>query len=287
MTRALFPELYFKTDFVFKISYEGSSFDGRINLDNLAEELSGFAHCLNTILLSARREKAIDINPYDYEFVVEPFKKGSFKKVIKLVTKKIEKHPATTNTALTIALIFVGIGQIIVTAQSNKIQSTAKELSQTTIDKIKLELLTDSEFLKSYSKVVNPLNQSGDKVRLTKPDETEYEIDFSQKSDFVKLGEDDFEFVTEVQETLVGRVTRVDLTATKNALGFKVNDSGTTIPCSFLDSINSEERKELLDKWIEITGISGKVGEERRHVTIYSYKVIPPHGQGNLPFIEQ
>ncbi len=283
MNQELFPSLIPKADFIFKVYYEGDSFDGKISLHSLAEELAGFEYCLKTITSLALKANILDINPIEYEFIVEPFEKGSFRKVIKLIPKNIEKHPTLINATLTIALIFVGVGQIIAT---NNADNSTTVLSQSSIDKIKLELLTDKDFLRSYSKVVEPLNDKTDKLRLIKPDSSEYEINYAQKDNFNNLANDDYEFITEHQETLVGRVTRVDLTATKNALGFKVNDTGATIPCSFLDSINVDERKELLDEWIEISGITEKSEKERRHIRILNYKVINQPKQTELPMLE-
>lgn len=283
MNQELFPNLIPRVDFIFKVYYEGDSFDGKINLHNLAEELTGFEYCLRTITSLAYKRNILDINPVEYEFVVEPFEKGSFRKVIKLIPKNLEKYPSTTSAALTVALIFVGIGQIIV---ANNTNNSTQPISQSSIDKIKLELLTDKDFLRSYSKVVDPLTNKTDKLRLIKPDNTEYEINYAQKDNFDNLANDDYEFITEHEETLIGRVTRVDLTATKNALGFKVNDSGVTIPCSFLDSINVDERKELLDQWIEISGITEKSEKERRHIKIFHYKVVNQPKQTELPMLE-
>lgn len=286
MSDSLFPGLITLSDSLFIVSYEGPSFDGKIGLHDLAEEIAGFEICLNSILQAARRGKIIDINPYDFEFVVEPFQKGSFKKVIKLVPKQIEKYPATTNAALTIALIFVGIGQVIVSHGSQDVQNLTPALLQSVTDKVKLELLVDKDFLKAYAKIVDPLTQTTDAVKFTQPNNKTFGISYAEKEKFVDLTNDDLEFITEEPETLIGRVTRVDLTATKNALGIKVNDSGSTVPCSFLDSIGSGERKDLLDKWIQITGITGRVGEERKHITIYSYELAPQSEQAVLPFIE-
>lgn len=285
MSKTLFPELEINTDFIFHISYEGDSFDGQINLANLAEEISGLSYCLNRILSSSRSSRILDINPQEYEFIVEPFKKGSFKKTIKIVAKTIEKYPATTNAALTIALIFVGIGQIVTASNASKIIQSQNH-GETTIDTIKLELLSDKEFLRSFSKVVTPLTEQNDRVIFTNPDNSNYEINYGDKAAFEDLAEDDYEFLKEVPETLMGRVTRVDLTATKNAIGFKINDSGTTIPASFVDPISPEERKNLLDETIEITGITSKVGVERRHIVIYSYKITQKQEQSVLPFVE-
>lgn len=290
MSNELFPGLIEKSDFIFKISYEGNSFDGKINLHDLSEELVGFDYCLNSILSLAYKQNILDINPLEYEIIVEPFQKGSFKKIFRLTPKKIEKtlgkYKYSTNAVFTVALIFVGVGQIIVAANQNEINSMPQVLSQSSIDKIKLELLTDKEFLKAYSKVVSPLSDSTDSVRLVKPDNTEYSIDYSQKEKFNNFADEDFEFITEINETLYGRITRVDLTATKNAVGFKVNDSGITVPCSFLDSINADERKDLLDQWIEISGKTEKKGKERIHITIYTYKVINQPIQTELPLLE-
>jgi hypothetical protein len=287
MNQVLFKELAVPNNFVFQLSYKGPSFEGQISLKDLTEELAGFDYCLNTILSIANREKILDINPYEYEFVVEPFQKGSFKKRIKLVAKTIEKYPASANTILTIALTFVGIGQLIVMLQSNNLQRTLQDNSNTNnIDKIKLELLNDKDFLAAYAKVVIPLSKPTDSLTFVQPNNAEYVISYKDKIKFIEAAGDNIEFETQISESLEGRITRVDLTATKNALGFKVNDTGSTIPCSFLDSINPEERKKLLDKWIHITGITSKVGGERKHIIIYNYQVIAQTEQGVIPFGE-
>lgn len=287
MSNSLFPGLITLSDSIFVVSYEGPSFDGKISLHDLAEEIAGFEICLNSILQAARRGKIIDINPYDFEFVVEPFQKGSFKKIIKLIPKQAEKYPATTNAALTIALIFTTVGQIIVSHKSQDVQNLTPVLLQSVTDKVKLELLTDKDFLRAYAKIVDPLSQQDDAIKFTQSNNKTFGISYAEKEKFFDLTNDDLEFITDVPETLTGRVTRVDLTATKNALGFKVNDTGTTIPCSFLDSIGSVERKKLLDQWIQITGITGKVGEERKHIIIYNYELAPQPEQAVLPFIER
>lgn len=286
MSAGLFPALEIRNNFVLDICYDGPSFNGRINLGSLAEEIDGFSYCLNSILLTARREGILNLNPSEYEFVLAPFKKGSFLQRIVLIPKTIEKYPATTNAALAVGAIFVGIGTIVVGMQANQIARNDKGLSGGDIERIKYELLTDKEFARAYARVVNPLSTQNDTLLLTAPDNKAQKINFSDKPNFATLADEDFEFISEVKETLVGRVTRVDLTATKNALGFKVNDSGASIPASFLDSIDAEERKDLLDKWIEIEGIAEKNGKERKAITIYSYKLVSRAEQEALPFIE-
>ena len=120
------------------------------------------------------------------------------------------------------------------------------------------------------------IKNKNDRVIFTKPDREKSTISYEEREEFIKLGGDQEDMVErEISETLRGRITRVDLDAIKNNLGFKVENKGVAIPTSFTQKPGLEEMGTLLGRWIELTGIVTKTGEETKSIRIESYQIIP------------
>jgi predicted RNA-binding protein len=75
-------------------------------------------------------------------------------------------------------------------------------------------------------------------------------------------------------EQLSGRITRVDLDASKRHVGFKVDGEGATIDATFTDKPSDEVMNSLLGEWAQIKGTVKYVGGQRNHIDIQEYNIV-------------
>jgi predicted RNA-binding protein len=284
MTETLFQTEELE-DYVLEITYKGSSFDGQMELLSLEKELKGLDTSLQSIINTLSRHKRISFKSNDVLVYVEAFEKGSFRKRIKIVMKTVEKYPA--NVAL-VGVIFAGTFGLISELKSDEIKKMSPELMAKIGDGVKIELLKDSEFLIAARDVVSPLNKEDDQLVIKQADAKEVIINEEDKEGFYKLSgqEDNMSFESENNEELVGKVTRVDLDATKNHIGFKVDNKGTTILCTLVDKISQEDMKNLLGQWLRISGKVTTIDGVKTHIYISIYQIIEPVKQTDIPFDE-
>lgn len=272
MKDTLFPKIRLE-DFLLDVEYQGPSFLGKMEINHLGREILGMEDCLKIIIQILSKYKKINFNINDVEIFVETFQEGSFRKRIQITLKTLEKYPVTY---MAIVTLFVGVLIAIPQYRADKIREMSPELMTQIKDQIKIELLKDKQFLKSISDIVRPIKNKNDMVIFTKPDREKSTISYEEREEFIKLGGDQEDMVErEISETLRGRITRVDLDAIKNNLGFKVENKGVAIPTSFTQKPELEELGILLGRWIELTGIVTKTGEETKSIRIESYQIIP------------
>jgi len=289
MTNALFPTVE-TGDYLLDIKYQGASFNGVMEIDALGRELLGLEACLQRTIEILKKHKKIDFTLNDVDIFVEAFEKGSFRKKVKLVFKKgirgIEKHPATSNV---VAVLFVGAMTVIATLKAGEMKEPSAATLEKIKDQVKLELVQDKTFVSGLSEFVRPIQAEDDKLVIKDSVEKETVVDYEQKTKIVEATgtEEQVEQENEKFETLKGHVTRVDLDADVNHIGFKVDNKGSLVLCNLPENITREQMKEYLDSWINVSGLVTYYGAERKHMKVETIEVIPKPEQTKIDFTKK
>lgn len=272
MDNSLFPAKPIP-DYLLSIKYQGTSFDGVIEINALGQEILGLQTCLQRTIETLKKHKRIDFSLNDVDIYIEAFEHGSFAKKVKLAFKQgvktVEKYPATSGI---VAVVFVGM----LTVYAQLKTADTKELSSTAVaelkDQVKAELVKDKAFQDGLAAVVGPIRTEQDKLIVTDPSQQEKEavIDNEQKNKIIELAEGSSETTPDSSgyETLKGHVTRVDLDADINHIGLKINDKGALVLCTLPSNITRDQMKEFLDKWVEVEGVVTYKNGERKHVNV-------------------
>lgn len=262
--------------------YSGSSFQGRIDIDDLSKELEGLSRALKKVIVVTARHDQSHVSLKDISIVVEPFTEGSFRKKVRVLPKK-SIPSGKVNNYITAGLLLCEIIGLIKSNGVSEITKMSPQLQVRIRDQVKVELLKDPSFLKDVSALSAPLMQLDDKLVLTHSSSTKVELDISDKKmlEAVTMLEDD---VSEYKASriLVGRVTRVDLDATINHIGFKVDDKGATINCTFIEDMNQSSKRNLLGAWVRLEGLVTYKGKEPIKIDISAINEAVPPKQGVL-----
>lgn len=255
-------------DYLFDVKYDGNSFDGKMEIGHLALELKSLNFCLNEIILALKNEKRTDLVLGDYSIVVEAFQNNCFKKRIKLITKKIEKYPATTAA---VVAIFIGVINAIplYIKSDNKI---SPELLQQVTDSVSLKLLSSSNFRQSVSNIVaKPLEEPSDKSNILPPPESNIGpavITYKEKNNYIE-NVDNVTSTTKEEESsaehtrndlIYGRIVAMDLDATVQQIDFKIFGDNRRVHGTLSVGLNINDYKNLLGEFVEIDGIITEAG---------------------------
>lgn len=286
MNNSLFPEIPIP-DYLLDIKYQGTSFNGVMEIDALGREILGLEVCLQRTIEVLKKHKKIDFSLNDVEIYIEAFEHGSFRKKVKLVfkngAKTLEKYPATSNV---VAVVFVGMVGAFVALKPAEIRELPPNVIESLKDQVKLELIQDKAFIGGLAEVVRPIRTSEDQLIITDSFKKEAVVGYEQKNDIVQLTESGDKDVPDsnVYENLKGHVTRVDLDADINHIGFKVDDKGALVLCTLPSNITRDQMKEFLDKWVQIDGIVTYKNGERKHVKVDHMTLIVKPSQAQIDF---
>jgi hypothetical protein len=286
MENSLFPKIE-ANDYLLDIKYEGTSFNGVMEIDALGRELLGLEICLQRTIEVLKKHKKIDFSLNEVDILVEAFERGSFKKKIKLVFKKgikgIEGHPATSNIVATFLISTIGV---LATLHASEIKQPSPKTIEKLKDQVKIELIQDKEFTAGLSDFVRPIKSTEDRLIIKDPVQKELVLDYEQKTNILTASSKEEKDETEKQifETLKGHITRVDLDADVNHIGFKVEDKGALVLCNLPVNITREQMKDFLDAWVEIHGLVTYYGPERKHVKVETIKLVTKSQQSEIVF---
>lgn len=270
-------------NYLLDIHYQGPSFDGEMEISQLGNEIIGLDRAIKIIIHTLAKHKKLGVKESDIEIYIEGFEKGSFRERVKIVIKTVEAYPTTS---IAISTILATTITLIPQLTAKEIRLMSPELKQEIRDEVKISLLSDKEFQKSLAAIVMPLQNKSDSLVATTTDKTQSIISHSEKVEFMKLAEPDDEKIEEDSHSndFEGRITRVDLGATKNNVGFKMNDTGATIVCTFREQMTESEMTQLLGKWVKITGVVTYVNEKIDRIEIDTYTLMTPPIQQDFNF---
>lgn len=270
---------------ILEIKYVGPSFDGQMEIGSLSDEINGLENALKIIILTLFRNGRINFKLDDITIFVQTLERGSFKHGVKIVWKRFNKNSGGISTIFTI-LSFVLI--LIKDNGGIKIKEMSSQLISEIGDQVKVELLQDHQFHKAIADIVRPIKDKNDKLIFTTEDQnTPLVVSCEDKEEFLKLTENQQQTTLpdgEYHEVLKGRINLVNIDATKNNIGFKINGIGNTIPTSLPIANDINEMKMLLDQWIEINATSTVVDGRITHINVDRYHLI---SQQSLDFFKK
>lgn len=273
MDNTLFPEEILP-EYLFDLKYEGPSFDGKMEIGVLVNEIAGLKEIIKIASSTLLRNKKINFGPDDIDIFIEAFEKGSFKKRVKLVLKDLNECQG----AIALASLIISVIILIQQNNPNELKDMSPQLISQISDPVKIELLQNKTFLSNTSNVIMPLGVEGDQLLIGAPKNDTTIIKYSDKSKFSGLVEevkDETDLNGYVDEVLVGRINRVDLDATKRHIGFKVNSEGNSMPATLSDESKSAVNiRDLLGQIVEIESRTSFKNGLRDHLEIKNLKII-------------
>ena len=304
---SLFPENDIKLEDLFlEVKYDGPSFDGVMNIQDLGNELLGIEYCLTKIIneLVKTNEELSEADIESLQILTEGFVNNCFKKKIKFKAflDEIEKRPVLISIlffVITIysetALIQINInntntvsmlrsGQIPIGQYQQikdlPIPDNAKEIIRSN--------LIDKKYREESAKIVIPLKNDNDNLKLSSSVlEESVIIDNTNKQSFfiIDLPTEQEQDVTEEIKTIKGRINSINLDATKNQIGFKVKNEGNEIHCHLSENLSIDDYKSnYLGEWVEITGKISRAGDIIKEIEIEKLKKITKLGQIDITF---
>jgi hypothetical protein len=304
---SLFPENDIKLEDLFlEVKYDGPSFDGVMNIQDLGNELLGIEYCLTKIIneLVKTNKELSEADIESLQILTEGFVNNCFKKKIKFKAflDEIEKRPVLISIlffVITIysetALIQINInntntvsmlrsGQIPIGQYQQikdlPIPDNAKEIIRSN--------LIDKKYREESAKIVMPLKNDNDNLELSSSVlEESVIIDNTNKQSFfiIDLPTEQEQDVTEEIKTIQGRINSINLDATKNQIGFKVKNEGNEIHCHLSENLSIDDYKSnYLGEWVEITGKISRVGDIIKEIEIEKLKKITKLGQIDITF---
>ena len=304
---SLFPENDIKLEDLFlEVKYDGPSFDGVMNIQDLGNELLGIEYCLTKIIneLVKTNKELSEADIESLQILTEGFVNNCFKKKIKFKAflDEIEKRPVLISIlffVITIysetALIQINInntntvsmlrsGQIPIGQYQQikdlPIPDNAKEIIRSN--------LIDKKYREESAKIVIPLKNDNDNLKLSSSVlEESVIIDNTNKQSFfiIDLPTEQEQDVTEEIKTIQGRINSINLDATKNQIGFKVKNEGNEIHCHLSENLSIDDYKSnYLGEWVEITGKISQVGDIIKEIEIEKLKKITKLGQIDITF---
>ena len=304
---SLFPENDIKLEDLFlEVKYDGPSFDGVMNIQDLGNELLGIEYCLTKIIneLVKTNKELSEADIESLQILTEGFVNNCFKKKIKFKAflDEIEKRPVLISIlffVITIysetALIQINInntntvsmlrsGQIPIGQYQQikdlPIPDNAKEIIRSN--------LIDKKYREESAKIVIPLKNDNDNLKLSSSVlEESVIIDNTNKQSFfiIDLPTEQEQDVTEEIKTIQGRINSINLDATKNQIGFKVKNEGNEIHCHLSENLSIDDYKSnYLGEWVEITGKISRAGDIIKEIEIEKLKKITKLGQIDITF---
>ncbi|MCF7815880.1 MAG: hypothetical protein K9M10_04105 [Candidatus Pacebacteria bacterium] len=264
--------------YLFEIVFHGPSFEGVMEIDALAKEIQGLEDILKAGVHSLKKSKRINIGNDDIIIYVAAFEKSSFKKRILIFNKKTGEY----QHLIALSALMITLFQFVSSKEPDDIRQLTPAQIVEIRDEVAVELLQSPAFLKATAAIVQSVSTEGDMCKFTAPDKKEITItpEISRKMQELAVPAEEVED-GEFYEIIPGRISKVDLDASKRHIGFKYNGEGDTIDATFEEKPDSEVLKSLLGAWVEVRGNVSYVGANRKHITIKEYSVMT---QGQITF---
>jgi hypothetical protein len=304
---SLFPENEIKLEDLFlEIKYDGPSFDGVMNIQDLGNELLGIEYCLKKIindLVETNKELSkADID--SLQILTEGFVNNCFKKKIKFYWENVENHPAKVTIFIAIIVALINTYGNTQSIQININYTNTVEMLKTgqipkeqyrqiqnlpipnNVKKIIESNLLDKKYREASAKTIMPLKNDNDNLETSSPVlENSVIIDNSNKESFLVVDspQEQEEDVIDEDKTIKGRISSINLDATKNQIGFKENNEGIEIRCHLPGNLDINDYKyDYLGEWVEITGKVSCVGKIIKKIDISKLDKSFKSGQVNL-----
>ncbi len=270
MKNSLFPDLEILPENLFlDLKYDGDSFKGVMEIRSLGQELLSLEYCLQSIIKKLKKKKAFKgLKESDFEIVVEGLINNCFRKKIVFYLDEIENRPQLVSL---IKWAVGSLGGVIFTVSGvpqdliSKIDSKniPTEIIQEIKDDVTRDLITNAEFRKNLSQIVGiPLKKENDTLNISSPMFAEEQqnlfINKDNKKNFLEIAGSSEKKVEKIEkkvyDKISGRINAIDLDATKNKVGFKVDNEGNEIKCSLREGLEVDDLKDYLGSWVEIDG---------------------------------
>lgn len=269
--------------YILAFRYHGTSFDGQIELGKLAKELDGLSVALRILIDFLSRHGRLPMLARDLVIVVEPFGHGSFLKRIKAVNKHLKEYKATYDTGLLLGTFLMTTLGTVRTFTARQIVEMSPEVQSAIHDAVRVEVLKNADFRRGLASIAEPLVQDDDKLELTTTNNQNLDIDREDKLKLeVLAGKENVPVIRVQEETLIGRITRVDLDAYNNHLGLKVDGSGMTVKCTLKNEVTQEEMTSFLGKWVTVSGTTTFQDNVRAKIDVTAIELTEPLTQKSM-----
>jgi hypothetical protein len=235
-------------------TYEGSSFDGRMELPKLTSQLRSTEILIKELINELYKQKKLT-NPETKVYL--ELKKGSFQEIISIVFN----HP------FAIAVI----GGSIVAIFNKLLNKTPK-----TKDTISNNIINNYGIINNINSIVNPLQNNDDKLTISLPDSQEKVINFDDKlklsTSINNIKVTDESYFEIIEEEFFGNLNSVNVKDEK--FGFIMEGSTKIIPTRFDDEPNLDEIKNILAERLKIKAraMYSKT-KELKKLEIISYEI--------------
>jgi hypothetical protein len=302
---SLFPENDIKLEDLFlEVKYDGPSFDGVMNIQDLGNELLGIEYCLTKIIneLVKTNKELSEADIESLQILTEGFVNNCFKKKIKFFFDDIENRPVLIHLLRTVIVTYMASQsmQIYLNSSDTKSMLKSDQIPKEQCQQIKdlpipdnakeiiKSNLIDKKYREESAKIVIPLKNDNDNLESSSSVlEESVIIDNTNKQSFfiIDSPKEQEQYVTEEIKTIQGRINSINLDATKNQIGFKVKNEGNEIHCHLSENLSIDDYKSnYLGEWVEITGKISQVGDIIKEIEIEKLKKITKPGQINIAF---
>jgi hypothetical protein len=245
-------KLYNRDEITF--TYEGSSFDGKMELPKLTAQLQSTEILIKELVNELYRQKKLN-NTQSTKVYLE-LKKGSFQEIISIIFN----HP--------FAISVVG-GSIV--AIVNKLLKKQEAKSEINIENIS----NNYGIINNINLIINPLQKKGDKLIISLPDSKQEIIHYDDKEiisqSISELKQDDESSFEVVEEEFFGNLNSVNIKQGK--FGFILEGTNKVIPVSFDEKPNISEIKELLAERVKIKARATIENDELKKLDIIDYEI--------------
>ncbi|SHN94152.1 hypothetical protein, partial [bacterium endosymbiont of Bathymodiolus sp. 5 South] len=259
---SLFPENDIKLEDLFlEIKYDGPSFDGVMNIQDLGNELLGIEYCLTKIINDLVRidKELSEADIESLQILTEGFVNNCFKKKLKFFLSNLSENLANTpilRSTLKAAIDTYLHTQSVQTSLSRGDTKSMLKSGQIPIGQyqqikdlpipdnakeIIRSNLIDKKYREESAKIVIPLKNDNDNLESSSPVlEESVIIDNTNKQSFFIIDSptEQEQDVTEERKTIKGRINSINLDATKNQIGFKVKNEGNEIHCHLSENLS-------------------------------------------------
>lgn len=238
------------------IIYEGPSFNNKIELNDLRTQLKSTEYLINDIVDELFRNKASPVDSKGIKIYLK-LKRGSFAEIISVVLTSPIAEGIVIGCIIGIFNHFLN--------RKNKGPT-----------KVNIENMTNNFlFAKNVDKIVSPLHQKGDKVKMISEinPKISTEVIFEEQG-YIKeyLKELDKSSVYEsYEEEFFGYLSRVNIDTDK--FGFTLEGSNKKVPVIFVSHLNLRDIRNILGERIRIKAIARYKNKELCKLEIEEYEI--------------
>ncbi|MFZ3076939.1 MAG: hypothetical protein WA139_00620 [Candidatus Aenigmatarchaeota archaeon] len=221
-----------------KIVYEGPSFEGKIEINDLADELEAIDSLIRTVINELAKRRITAYNSDNIQDIYVSVKKGSFEQYISIIFTNEEFR----SYLITFILFFISYFQ-------------SKKTEENLIKKIEKqgEIITELVKKLAHRKIKyihKPLRQEGDIAKFLYDEKELLRISFEDKDKIDKRiqEEEDKIEIEELDQELIGYLSAVNIDT--NKFRFHIETINTSAPAILNFSL--EDIKELLGKRVKV-----------------------------------